>query len=73
MMNNDSSADNRAVLQAIGGYVLAVATFGSVYLLNARYHWVSRRVLLATAIGVGALMCIAGLLSALIARQKRQA
>lgn len=65
-----AASDSRDVVRVMSGYLIATALFWLAYLLNSTHHWVSRRALLTTAIGLGLLMCLGGVLAALVSRRR---
>lgn len=71
MTSSDTPNEQREVLRVMSGYVVAVALFWLVFLLNSTHHGVSRRALVTTALGMGLLMCLGGVLMALLSRRRQ--
>jgi hypothetical protein len=71
MTVSESPGERREVLRVMSGYVVAVALFWLLFLLNSTHHWVSRRALVTTALGVGLLMCFSGVAMAVLGRRRQ--
>lgn len=70
MKASKPASESRDLVRVMSGYVIATALFWLAYLLNSTQHWVSRGTLLTIAIGLGLLMCLGGVLAALVSRRR---